>query len=41
MVGKLPVELSQNEDTHLICFASGQFSFNKKHAINKVKIKFI
>lgn len=41
VAGKLPVELSQNEDTHLICFVSGQFSFNKEHAINKAKIKFI
>ena len=41
MVGKLPVELSQNEDTHLICFVSGQSSFKKEPAINKAKIKFI
>jgi len=38
---KITYRTESNEDTHLLRFISGQFSFNKEHAINKAKIKFI
>lgn len=37
---KITCRTDSNEDTHLICFISGQFSFNQEHVINKAKIKF-
>lgn len=36
---KITCRTESSEDPHFIFFASGQFSFNEKHAINKAEIK--